>query len=76
MVIALIRAARRAARFPRAGAPGAHYPRDVAWREEAQFQAISEVELLRMSQMNAYIALRGSDNIFESSDVRRPRSSS
>ena len=41
--------------------------------EEAQYAALSEVELLRMRQMDAYIALRGSDNIFEGSDIPAER---
>lgn len=34
-----------------------------------QFKAEAAVELQRMKQMDAYIAVRGSDNIFESSDI-------
>ena len=37
--------------------------------EEAQFAPHAEVELARMQKVAAYIALRGSDNIFEASDV-------
>ena len=70
MVIALIRAARARGALPYVQVHRARITREMSLgAEEAQFQAISEVELLRMSQMNAYIALRGSDNIFESSDV-------
>jgi len=35
--------------------------------EEAQFSVHADVELARMQRMDAYIAIRGSDNIFESS---------
>ena len=41
--------------------------------EEAQFAPHAEVELARMQKMDAYIALRGSDNIFESSDIPSDR---
>ncbi|GHB92623.1 aminopeptidase [Cerasicoccus arenae] len=34
-----------------------------------QFEAIADFEMHRMKQVSAYIAVRGSDNIFESSDV-------
>jgi aminopeptidase len=37
--------------------------------EEAQVAPLAEVELARMQKMDAYIALRGSENIFEASDV-------
>ena len=41
--------------------------------EEAQFESHAKVEEMRMQKMDAYIALRGSDNIFEASDVPADR---
>ena len=41
--------------------------------EEAQFASHAKVEEMRMQKMDAYIALRGSDNIFEASDVPADR---
>ena len=70
MVIALIRAARA-----RGAQPFVQLHRERVNRElmlgaqEAQYGPHAKVELARMRQMNAYIALRGSNNIFESSDV-------
>jgi aminopeptidase len=37
-----------------------------------QFKLSNEFELARMKKMDAYIAVRGADNIFESSDVPSP----
>jgi aminopeptidase len=36
---------------------------------EEQFKLMSELEVLRMKKMHAYVAVRGGDNITESSDV-------
>ena len=38
-----------------------------------QYAVTAEVELQRMQKMHAYIAVRGSDNIFETSDVPAER---
>ena len=74
MVIALIRAARARGALPYVQIHRARVTREMSLgAEEAQFQALSEVELLRMRQMEAYIAIRGSENIFESSDVPSAR---
>ncbi len=71
IVIALIRAARRRGAWPYVQLqPGADLPRAGArGRGGANTASLAELELARMRQMDAYIALRGSDNIFESSDV-------
>ena len=37
--------------------------------KEEQFEASLKWELERMKEMDAYIALRGSSNVFESSDL-------
>ncbi len=70
MVIALIRAARARGAHPYVQIHRARVARELALgAEEAQFAPHAEVELARMQKMDAYIALRGSANIFESSDV-------
>src|ERR1022692_2940014 len=74
MVIALIRAARARGAIPFAQINRARVGREIALgAEQAQFEALCEIELARMRQMNAYIALRGSDNIFEAADVPSSR---
>ena len=70
IVIALIRAARRRGGLPYVQINRAQIARELTLRaEEAQVAPLADVELARMQKMDAYIALRGSDNIFESSDV-------
>ena len=74
MVIALIRAARARGAHPYVQIHRARVTREMSLgADEAQFESLCEVELLRMRQMNAYIALRGSENIFEASDVPSSR---
>ncbi len=74
MVIAIVRAARARGAMPFVQIHRARITREMALgAEEAQYAAITEVEFLRMKQMDAYIALRGSDNIFEASDVPSAR---
>jgi aminopeptidase len=74
MVIALIRAARERGALPYAQIHRARISREMALgAEEAQYESLSEIEIARMRQMNAYIALRGSENIFESADVPSSR---
>ncbi len=74
MVIALVRAARARGAHPFVQIHRARITREMSiGAEEAQFQALSEVELLRMQHMQAYIAIRGSENIFEASDVPSSR---
>ena len=77
MVIAIVRAARARGAMPFVQIHRARITREMALgAEEAQYAAITEVEFLRMKQMDAYIALRGSDNIFRRPTFRRPGSSS
>jgi aminopeptidase len=74
MVIALVRAARERGAMPFVQLHRARVTRELTLgAEEAQYAALSEVELLRMQKMDAYIALRGSDNIFEAADVPSSR---
>lgn len=74
MVVALIRAARRRGAHPYVQLQRARIGRELALgAEPAQFGPLAEVELARMRKMDAYVALRGSDNIFESSDVPAAR---
>ncbi len=74
MVIALVRAARACGAHPFVQLHRARITREMSLgAEEAQYQALSEVELHRMEKMQAYIAIRGSENIFEASDVPSSR---
>jgi aminopeptidase len=74
MVIALMRAVRGRGALPYVQIHRARVSREMALgAEEAQFSSLAEIELARMRQMDAYIALRGSDNIFEAADVPSPR---
>jgi aminopeptidase len=74
MVVALIRAARRRGALPFALLHHARVARELMLGAvEAQYRPHAAVELARMKSMDAYIALRGSGNIFENSDVP-PRS--
>lgn len=70
IVIALIRAIRHCKAHPFVSIKRASVTRELITegsdREYAQW---NEIELSRMKQMDAYIALRGSHNIFELSDV-------
>lgn len=70
MVIALIRAVRRRRGYPFVELNSAGVSRElvVGGREE-QFKNGARFELQRMKHMDVYIALRGSHNIFEMSDV-------
>jgi aminopeptidase len=70
IVIELIRSARRRGAHPLVQFNSARVTRELtSGAEEAQFAPHAEVELARMQKMDAYIALRGSENIFETSDV-------
>mgnify|MGYP001208568857 CR=1 FL=1 len=70
MVVALVRAARK-----RDAIPFVQLNRGVIHREmlragtRDQFEETAAFELIRMQRMDAYIALRGSNNIFEVDDV-------
>ena len=74
MVIALVRAVRARGAHPYVQIHRARITRELTLgAEEAQFSVHADVELARMQRMDAYIAMRGSDNIFESSDVPAPK---
>jgi aminopeptidase len=74
MVVALVRSARARGAFPYVQLHRARVSREMALgAEEAQYETLCEIELARMKAMDAYIALRGSDNIFEASDVPSAR---
>ncbi len=70
MVVALIRAARRRGALPFVLTHRARVVRELMHGAvAAQYAPHTRVELARMKSMQAYIALRGSENIFETSDV-------
>jgi aminopeptidase len=74
MVIALVRSARSRGAMPYVQLHRARISREMAiGAEEAQYETLSHIELARMQKMDAYIALRGSENIFEASDVPSSR---
>jgi aminopeptidase len=74
MVIALIRAARARGALPYVQLNRARVTRELlCGAEEAQYASAAQTELARMKRMDAYIAVRGSENIFESSDVPADR---
>ena len=68
--IALVRAARDCGAMPYVNVQRARITRELLQGATAeQYAVTAEVELCRMQQMQAYIAVRGSENIFETSDV-------
>jgi len=70
MVIALIRATRNVGAIPFVQVQRAVISRELALEaSDRQLALASSHELARMKKMNAYIALRGSNNIMENSDV-------
>lgn len=70
IVIALIRATRRSGAVPFVQVQRATISRELALdASEAQLGFLADHELARMRKMHAYIALRGSNNIMENSDV-------
>jgi aminopeptidase len=70
MVIALVRGARERGAVPFVNIQRARISRELVNHVDAeQFETQAAWELARMEKMHAYIALRGSDNIFEMSDV-------
>ncbi|HRI80935.1 MAG TPA: aminopeptidase [Opitutaceae bacterium] len=74
MVVALVRAVRARGAYPHVQLHRARISREIALgAEESQYAHHSAVELARMQKMDAYIALRGSENIFEASDVPAAR---
>ena len=73
-VISLIRSARDRGAMPYVNIQRSRVTREMLMgAEAAQYEAAAEVEMMRMQKMQAYIAVRGSDNIFESSDVPSDR---
>ena len=74
MVVALVQAARQRGALPYVQLHRARITRELMLgAEEAQYAPAAELELARMRKMDAYIALRGSENIFEASDVPAER---
>ncbi|MDR0901393.1 MAG: aminopeptidase, partial [Opitutaceae bacterium] len=70
MVVALIRAVRECGAHPMVNLHRARVTRELTLgATEEQYAPHAAVELARMEKMDAYIALRGSENIFEASDV-------
>jgi aminopeptidase len=70
MVLALVRAARERGAVPFVNLQRARISRELVQHIDAeQFETQASWELARMEKMDAYIAVRGSDNIFEMSDV-------
>ena len=70
MTVALIRAARAARGIPMVQTHQARVSREMALgATEQQYEFIAAHELARMEKMDAYIAVRGSENISENSDV-------
>ena len=74
MTIALVRAARAAGATPFVQMHQARVTRElVRGAEGEQYDLIARHELARMKQMDAYIAIRGGENISELSDVPSDR---
>jgi aminopeptidase len=72
--IALVRAAQARGAMPYVNVQRARITRELLKGSTVeQYATVSEVELQRMKHMQAYIAVRGSDNIFETSDVPADR---
>lgn len=70
MTIALVRAARKAGAIPFTQIQRGRVSREIAMKAtERQLNLSAAHELARMKKMNAYIGLRGSNNISELSDV-------
>src|SRR5437867_5084159 len=70
MTIALVRVARKAGAIPFVQVQRARISREIALKAtEKQLDLAAAHELARMRKMDAYIALRGSHNITELSDV-------
>ena len=70
MVIALVRAARDLGAIPFVNIQNACISRElVNGLDTEQFETQATWELARMQKMDAYISVRGSNNIFEMSDV-------
>lgn len=71
MTIALIRAVRACKAVPFVRTHQARVAREMVMHAtEAQYDAIAKLDLQQMQGMDAYIAVRGAENITEMSDVR------
>jgi aminopeptidase len=74
IVIALIRAARARGALPYVQVNRATISREMLrGATKEQVSTAARIELARMKKMDAYIALRGANNIFEASDVPADR---
>ncbi len=74
MVIALIRSARSKGAFPFVNLQSNTIARELLrGAEEDQYRTVREFEMARMKAMDAYVALRGSHNMTEFSDVAPDR---
>jgi aminopeptidase len=74
MVIALIRSTRSRGAFPFVNLQSNAITRELLrGAEEGQYQTLCEVEMAQMQVMDAYVALRGSHNMTEFSDVAPER---
>jgi aminopeptidase len=72
--IALVRAAQNRGAIPYVNLQKARITRELLkGATTEQYATTADVELARMQKMQAYIAVRGSDNIFETSDVPAER---
>ena len=70
VIVALIRAARRRGALPFAQIHHARITRELMkGAVRTQYTPHTAVELARMKKMDAYVAVRGSGNIFENSDL-------
>ncbi len=70
MTIALMRAARKVGAIPFTQIQRVRVSREIALKaSERQLNLLANLELARMKKMDAYIGLRGSNNITELSDV-------
>ena len=74
MAISLVRAARERGAIPYVNINDARISRELQLHAtDAQYEAHADVLLTQMKKMDAYIAIRGSHNITESSDVPAER---
>ncbi|KAF0096372.1 MAG: aminopeptidase [Puniceicoccaceae bacterium 5H] len=74
MIVALVRAAREQGAVPFVNVHHAAISRELLMNAtEEQYEFLADVEMKRMQGMDAYIALRGAENIFELSDVPSDR---
>ncbi|BET68127.1 aminopeptidase [Opitutales bacterium ASA1] len=74
MLVELVRGVRRRGAIPYVQISHARVARELMRGvTEEQIAVTAEIELARMKKMDAYIALRGAENIFEASDVPAER---